>query len=269
MPKSEKRTDTSFVHGKNSLAIANSCIVLGDNITGTSANHSYVESLNIKTVGSSPFVNQLRIDANGYLTTNTSDIRLKEEIKPIEDALSKIKALDGVSYKWKDRYAGGDDEKLGFIAQQVEKVDSRLVFTDKISGIKGVHIDEIIPLLVEAVKELCNDEISGKTFIETQSIVAEDNNIELNYGGNKTSSINGGIRVLHGIDEGKSADLLINERGQWFTNNDFVANGLIIPEFTPLNSNDEKGEVGYMSYDENFIYIKTKNGWKRSGFESF
>lgn len=43
--------DASFVHGEDSVASASGTIVLGNNITGTTSNTTYVETLNIKTVG--------------------------------------------------------------------------------------------------------------------------------------------------------------------------------------------------------------------------
>jgi len=39
--------------------------------------------------------------------------------------------------------------------------------------------------------------------------------------------------------------------------------------YTPTNSTDKNGNVGDMSWDENYIYIKTAAGWKRTGLESF
>jgi hypothetical protein len=154
--------NTSFVHGSGSNAGGSSTIVLGDGIIGTQSNYTYVESLNIKTVGSSAFANDIRIAANGNLTTNTSDERLKENILPLTDSLSKIKQLSGVTYQWKDKSAGGDDIKIGFIAQQVEGVEPLLVFTNKVDSYKGIHIDSIIPMLVEAVKELSSGSTTNK-----------------------------------------------------------------------------------------------------------
>ena len=144
---------TSFVFGDTSLAANDGVIVLGNSITGNTSNYVYVNSLNVKTVGSSAFVNDIRIDSNGNLTTNTSDERLKENIQPINNTLETIKSIQGVTYQWKDRNAGGDDIKLGFIAQQLESVEPKLVFTNKVDGFKGIHIDGIVSLLVESVKE--------------------------------------------------------------------------------------------------------------------
>jgi hypothetical protein len=262
--------NTSFVHGSGSNAGGSSTIVLGDGIIGTQSNYTYVESLNIKTVGSGAFANDIRIAANGNLTTNTSDERLKENILPLTDSLNKIKQLNGVSYQWKDRSAGGDDIRIGFIAQQVESVEPLLVFTNKVDSYKGIHIDSIIPMLVEAVKELSSGSITNtNTYIETQSIIAEDNNIDLNYDGNTQTAIGGGIRVLHALGQDISAELLIDSEGNWVTNNDLKPNALTVPVYTPKSSLDSFGNEGNITRDDNFMYVKTSMGWRRSNLESF
>lgn len=40
-------------------------------------------------------------------------------------------------------------------------------------------------------------------------------------------------------------------------------------KYTPATTSDPKGEVGDVSWDDNYIYIKTENGWKRTTLESF
>ena len=39
--------------------------------------------------------------------------------------------------------------------------------------------------------------------------------------------------------------------------------------FTPQGSMDPTGSIGDIAYDENYIYIRTESGWKRSAFESW
>lgn len=39
--------------------------------------------------------------------------------------------------------------------------------------------------------------------------------------------------------------------------------------YTPSSSNDPKGEVGAAAWDEDYIYIKTSSGWKRSTLSTF
>ena len=83
-----------------------------------------------------------------------SDIRLKENIKPIENALDKVEKLQGVKFDWKE----SDSilkikEDYGFIAQDVEKVIPELVRT-KENGMKSLRHQGITPILLEAIKEL-------------------------------------------------------------------------------------------------------------------
>jgi len=40
-------------------------------------------------------------------------------------------------------------------------------------------------------------------------------------------------------------------------------------EYTPVNSEDQFGEIGQTVYDDNYIYVKTNSGWKRSKIETF
>lgn len=262
---------SSFVHGHDSTVSGNYSIVLGRSITGATADTTYVDYLNVKRVLATAFANDIRIDANGNLTTNTSDERLKENINPLTGALDKIKAIQGVTYQWKDRNAGGDAVRLGFIAQQVEQVEPLLVFTNKNdeNEYKGLHIDGIIPLLVEAVKELSTSGVTENKYLQTQTILAEDNNIDLNYNGTQESSVGGGIRVLNvnGVDT--AAELIIDSEGNWTTNNDFKAKSITIPEYTPTSSSDESGNLGNVTRDDDYIYIKTSTGWKRANLESF
>jgi hypothetical protein len=57
---------------------------------------------------------------------------------------------------------------LGFIAQEVEQVEPKLVFTNENTEdkIKGVHYDMVGPLLVEAIKEL-NEKTKLKEYTPT------------------------------------------------------------------------------------------------------
>lgn len=260
---------TSFVHGSGSTANGVSVIVLGSGISGGTSNTTYVDYLNVKRVLSTAFANDIRIDANGNLTTNTSDERLKENITPLTGALDKVKALQGVTYQWKDRNAGTDAVRLGFIAQQVESVEPLLVFTNNDEdGYKGLHIDGVIPLLVEAIKELTSGSTTNQS-LETQTILAEDNNIDLNYNGTPETAVEGGIRVLHAKGIDSAAELVTDTEGNWITNNDFKPNSLTIPQYTPTSSSDAAGTLGNVARDEDYIYIKTSTGWKRANLESF
>lgn len=104
-----------------------------------------------RNVGATAFFANLNITSDGTLTTATSDIRLKENIEPLSDSLEKLLQLTGVTYSW----IGQEGKRIGFIAQEVEKVIPELVFTNENTEdkIKGIHLDNITAVLVEAIKE--------------------------------------------------------------------------------------------------------------------
>ena len=79
-------------------------------------------------------VNSGTITANGTFN-NTSDERLKENIRPIKNALEDVCALQGVTFDWKDTGAYGQ----GFIAQQVEPIMPEIISTNKDDGMKSVN----------------------------------------------------------------------------------------------------------------------------------
>jgi hypothetical protein len=102
----------------------------------------------------------------------SSDISLKTNIKPIENALEKINQINGVSFDWTDSHLmehGGEDDyfnrkhDVGVIAQEIEKVLPEVVGTRE-NGIKAVKYDRIVALLIQGIKELKAelDEVKNK-----------------------------------------------------------------------------------------------------------
>ena len=99
--------------------------------------------------------------ATGDITTfYTSDQRLKKDIVTIEDALEKVRWLKGVEFTWdKEKitelsFVGPKPDKdIGLIAQDVEKVFPEAVM-EREDGYKAVDYTRLVPVLIEAVKEL-------------------------------------------------------------------------------------------------------------------
>src|SRR3989344_1576719 len=88
------------------------------------------------------------VKATGFIYS--SDEKLKKNIYPIQNALNKIKQINGVSFEWKN-----DNKKsIGLIAQNVEKVFPEIVSVDEYTGLKSVEYGNLVALLIEAVKEL-------------------------------------------------------------------------------------------------------------------
>ena len=97
------------------------------------------------------------IVATGDITAfYSSDERLKENIVPIPNALEKVNQISGNTYDWKDGYDEIHSHKgndVGVIAQEIEAILPQIV-TNRDNGYKAVQYEKMIPLLIEAIKEL-------------------------------------------------------------------------------------------------------------------
>jgi hypothetical protein len=93
------------------------------------------------------------ISADGDVVASlSSDIRLKENVTPIVDAIDKVNKLSGCTFKWKDCATyNGDD--IGVIAQEVQKVIPSAV-KERHDGYLKVDYTRLVPLLLESIKEL-------------------------------------------------------------------------------------------------------------------
>jgi hypothetical protein len=97
-----------------------------------------------------------------------SDLRLKDEIEPIENCLDKITALRPVSYRWKYNM-DSPYKSFGLIAQEAKDVIPEMVnaLQDSTHGeIYGITYTTCIPILIGAVKEL------SSTVVELQAVNA-------------------------------------------------------------------------------------------------
>ena len=98
---------------------------------------------------------------NDIVAYYSSDRRLKENITPIKNPLVKLSKINGVEFDWKPtteeekRFVHANEgHDIGVIAQEIEKVLPETVETRKKSGYKAVKYEKIVPLLIEAIKEL-------------------------------------------------------------------------------------------------------------------
>lgn len=82
----------------------------------------------------------------------TSDERLKDDKKIIENALDKVNSISGISFNWNSA-SNKTGEDYGVIAQEIERILPNAVVTRE-DGFKAVKYDSLIPLLIQAVKEL-------------------------------------------------------------------------------------------------------------------
>jgi len=123
------------------LAFSNANATFSGTITGNSsiaASGAITAGGNITSSGT----------VTGAEVTATSDMRLKSDIKTIDNALNKVCDLRGVYYNM-DGEAG-----TGVIAQEIENILPEVV---KDGEYKTVAYGNIVGVLIEAIKELRNE----------------------------------------------------------------------------------------------------------------
>jgi hypothetical protein len=118
-------------------------------------------------------VGDSHVRATNNIYAYTSDIRLKENFRPIENAVDKVKAIGGFIFDWrKDMMAkhqfepDQQQDDAGLIAQEVQKVmpaaikrapfDHDITKTNQSKSgeeFLTVQYEKMVPLLVEAIKE--------------------------------------------------------------------------------------------------------------------
>jgi len=157
-------SSSSTVTSNNGLTKTGTIIKLGGPLTaatdvntaGFNLSFSGAGSVGIGMVPSGTY----KLEVNGLLKTSgiteVSDIRWKKNIAPINNSLTRLVQLRGVTYNWRaDEFKDKNFEttpQIGLIAQEVEKVFPELVKTD-VNGYKSVEYSKVVAILIQAVKE--------------------------------------------------------------------------------------------------------------------
>ena len=145
--------------GSNKLYIdnsnTNSPLIYGDfstdviNVNG---------KLGVGVVNPAAITDEFEVNGNATVIslTETSDQRFKKNILPLENSLSKLLSLRGVSYDWRidefpnRRFSPGSN--IGLIAQEVQQLFPELVSTNR-EGFLSVSYSGFSPIIIEAMKE--------------------------------------------------------------------------------------------------------------------
>jgi len=156
--------DTDFDSGTNADTL--------DNLNSTQflrsdANDTYTGTLTV--TGDINQDGNLAVDGaltvTGDITTaySSSDLRLKDNLKVIGNPLEKIANISGYTFNYKDKPR---ETIPGVVAQEVEKILPGVVFDHERDGetYKAVRYDQLIPLLIEGIKELTEkvNDLEGK-----------------------------------------------------------------------------------------------------------
>jgi len=84
-----------------------------------------------------------------------SDLRFKNNIHQIDNALTKLMSLQGIKHDWKheefEQYVWSKGSEYGVLAQEVETVFPELVSEDE-QGYKYVNYTKFTPIFIEAIK---------------------------------------------------------------------------------------------------------------------
>jgi hypothetical protein len=96
-------------------------------------------------------VGSISVTASGTTYNTTSDIRLKQDIEPLE-ATDKLMAMNPVSYAWKADPDG--PRSMGFIAQEMQELMPEAVSTgDNDDAMMSMDYGRITPILVSALQD--------------------------------------------------------------------------------------------------------------------
>ena len=115
------------------------------------AGNAYVNVADFK-VGAS---NTPELRVTGDITAfASSDITLKENITPISNAVDKVLSISGNTFTWNEKSIYNGEEGTGIIAQEIEALGLPGVTETRENGTKAVRYDRLVPLLIEAIKEL-------------------------------------------------------------------------------------------------------------------
>ena len=85
---------------------------------------------------------------------------MKENLVAIPNALDKVGLITGYTYYWKadaydtDNFVLNGQSDTGVIAQEIEALGLPGITTTRDSGTKAVRYERLVPILIEAIKEL-------------------------------------------------------------------------------------------------------------------
>lgn len=93
-------------------------------------------------------------DASGVLSAPVSDRSAKENIQPLENAISTLMRFRPVTYEYRQgwkRYGVGT--QIGFIAQEIQEILPNSTFTTPSTGKMGYNEIDLLPITIKALQE--------------------------------------------------------------------------------------------------------------------
>ena len=124
-------------------------------VIGDYGNTNTTNTLQIQLAINYAAPQSLVINSAGYVTMSFgygtgSDERIKTNIKTIENALDKTLLLRGVEFNLNIE---PERKRIGLVAQETELIIPEVVRTDEDTGLKSIEYQNLVGLLIEAIKE--------------------------------------------------------------------------------------------------------------------
>ena len=146
--------DTDFDSGLNASTLDN---LDSTDFLRSNANDTYTGTLtvtgNINQTGELTVTGNIQATGDIITAYDASDLRLKDNLKVIQNPLDKISQINGYMFNYKDKPS---ETIPGVVAQEVEEILPTVVFNHERNGetYKAVRYEQLIPLLLESIKEL-------------------------------------------------------------------------------------------------------------------
>lgn len=158
--------NSAFLVANSAASYANSGFSKANNALTAGANTTTSVQLGSLGIGTAASGTTGEIRATNEVTAYySSDSRLKENVQTIENALDKLRQLNGVMFDWTDEVIlqrGGEDgyfvrkHDTGLIAQQVEEVLPEVV-ADRQDGYKAIKYEKMAGLIIQGINELSEE----------------------------------------------------------------------------------------------------------------
>jgi len=126
---------------------------MSNTVTLTAGSSITLISPSVGIQGTTTVTGQLNVTQD-IIAFSSSDERLKDNKLKITNALDKVSKLNGISFDWNAK-SGREGKSYGLLAHEVEEVLPNAVITRE-DGYKAVDYEKVVPLLIEAIKELNN-----------------------------------------------------------------------------------------------------------------
>ena len=142
------------------MCIRDSATTVSGTLAVQSTTNSTSKTTGALTVSGGVGINN-DLHVGGDITAfSSSDQNLKQNLNVIPNAIDKVNAIAGYTFQWKPTadtyqpYAWAGELDTGVIAQEIEALGLPGITTTREDGVKAVRYEKLVPLLIQAIKEL-------------------------------------------------------------------------------------------------------------------